>query len=67
MGKTQNPNFFLNQSRIGASSSLESSMKQFLRRFESNQNKTKQIKINDVFGRFISKAYSDAILSRIFH
>ena len=59
--------FFLNRSRISASSSLESSMKRFLRRFESNQNKTKQIKINDVFGCFISKAYSAAILSRIFH
>ena len=56
MEKTQNPNFFLNQSRIGASSSFESSMKQILGRFESNQNKSKQMKINDVFDRFTSKA-----------
>ena len=39
MEKTQNPKKNLNRSRIGADSSLESSMKQFLRRFESNQNK----------------------------
>ena len=36
--------------------SLESSMKRILRRFESNQNKSKQMKINDVFDRFTSKA-----------
>ena len=47
--KTQNPNFSWNRSRIGASSSLESSMKQIFRRFESNQNKSKQMKINDFF------------------
>ena len=56
MEKTQNPKKNFNQSRIGASSSLESLMKQFLRRFESNQNKSKQMKINDVFDRFTSKA-----------
>ena len=67
MEKTQNQKFFLNRSRFGASSSLESSMKQFLRRFESNQNKSKQMKINDVFDRFTSKAYSAAILNRTFH
>ena len=38
-GKTQNPKKILNRSRIGADSSLESSMKQFLWIFESNQNK----------------------------
>ena len=32
------------QSRIGAPSSLESPMKQFIRRFESNQNKSNQNK-----------------------
>ena len=62
MEKTQNPNFFWNRSRIGVPSSLESSMKQILRRFESNQNKSKQMKINDVFDRFISKANSADIL-----
>ena len=36
--------------------SLESSMKRILRRFESNQNKSKQMKINDVFDHFTSKA-----------
>ena len=66
MEKTQNPKKNLNRSRIGADSSLESSIKQFLRRFESNQNKSKQMKINDVFDRFTSKAYSAAILKRIF-
>ena len=55
------------QPRIGASSSLESSMKRFIRRFDSNQNKSKQMKINDVFDYFTSKAYSVAILSVNFH
>ena len=36
--------------------SLESSMKRILRRFESNQNKSKQMKINDVFDLFTSEA-----------
>ena len=36
--------------------SLESSIKRILRRFESNQNKSKQMKINDVFDHFTSKA-----------
>ena len=67
IGKNKKSNFFFNLSRIGAASSLESSMKQFLQRFESNQNKSKQMKINDVFDRFTSKAYSAAILSKIFH
>ena len=31
-------------------------MKRILRRFESNRNKSKQMKINDVFDRYISKA-----------
>ena len=53
--KSQNL-IFLPRSRIGASSSLESSMKRFLRRIESKQNKSKQIKINDVFDHFTSKA-----------
>ena len=35
-GKTQNPKFFWNRSSIGASRSLESSVKRILRRFESN-------------------------------
>ena len=47
--------------------SLESSMKRILQRFESNQNKSKQIKINDIFYRFTSKAYSAAILSMNYH
>ena len=64
MEKIQNQYFFLNRSRTGADSSLESSMKQFLQRFESNQNKSKQMKINDVFDRFTSKAYSAALISR---
>ena len=67
MEKTQNPKFFFNRSRIGAASSLKSSMKRFLGRFESNQNRSKQMKINDVFYRFTSKPYSAAILSKIFH
>ena len=54
MEKTQNQKKIGNRSRIGASSSLESSMKRILRRFESNQNKSKQMKINDVFDRFSS-------------
>ena len=36
--------------------SLESSMKRILRRFESNKNKSKQMKINAVFDRFTSTA-----------
>ena len=36
--------------------SLESSMKRILQRFESNQNKSKQMKINDIFDHFTSKA-----------
>ena len=56
--------FFLPQSKIGASSSLESSMKRFLREFELNQNKSKHIKINEVFDPFTSEAYTEAILSR---
>ena len=57
MEKTQNRFFFfLNWSRTGADSSLEISMKQFLQRYESNQNKSKQMKINDVFDCFTSKA-----------
>ena len=56
--------FDLSRSRIGASSSLESSMKRFLRRFDSNQNKSKQMKINDIFYYFTSKAYSAATLHR---
>ena len=59
--------FSLNRPRTGADSSLESSMKQFLRKFESNQNKSKQMKINDVFDLFTSKAYSAALLSKHFH
>ena len=51
-GKISESKFFLPWSRIGASSSLESSMKRFLRRFDSNQNKSKQMKINDVFLSF---------------
>ena len=66
MEKYQNPNFLLPRSRIRASSTLESSMKGFLRRFDSNQNKSKQMKINDVFNRFTSKAYSAAILNKNF-
>ena len=54
--KIPESNFFWPRSRIGHPSSLESSMKQFLGRFESNQNKSKQMKINDVFYRFTSKA-----------
>ena len=42
-GKTQNPKFFWNRSRIGAASSLESSMKRILWIFESNQNKWKSM------------------------
>ena len=38
-------------------------MKQFLQRFELNQNKSKQMIINDNFDRFTSKAYSADILS----
>ena len=53
--KTQNPNFFWNWSRIGAYSSLESSMKRILRRFDLNQSKSKQMKINNVFDPFTSK------------
>ena len=64
MEKTQNPKKILNRSRIGVPSSLESSMKRILRRFESNQNKSKQMKINDVFHRFTSKAYSAAKLCK---
>ena len=56
MEKSQNKKKFGPQPIIGASSSLESSMKRILRRFESNQNKSKQMKINDVFDRFTSKA-----------
>ena len=41
--KSQNSNFFLLRSRIGASSSIEGSMKQFLRRFDLNQNKWKSM------------------------
>ena len=67
MEKTQNSNFLLNRSRIGVDSSLESSMKQFLRRLESNQNQSKQMKINEVFDRFTSKTYSAAILSKKVH
>ena len=52
---------FLPRSRIGASSTLESSMKRFLRKFDLNQNKAKQSEINDVFYCFTSKAYSPAI------
>ena len=33
-------------------------MKQILLRFESNQNKSKQMKVIDVFDRFTSKAFS---------
>ena len=44
MEKTQNPDFFLKRLGTGAESSLESSMKQFLRRFESNQIKTNKNK-----------------------
>ena len=55
-GKNTKSKFFWNRSRIGASSSIEISMKQFLWRFESNQNKSKQMKINDVFDLFTSKA-----------
>ena len=44
--------------------SLESSMKRILGRFEWNQNKSKQMKIND---RFTSKAYSATILNRTFN
>ena len=40
---------FLPRSRISAPSSHESSMKPFLRRFELNQNKSKHMKINDIF------------------
>ena len=54
--KYQNPIFFCPLSSSGRPSSLESFMKQFLGRFESNQNKSKQMKINDVFDRFTSKA-----------
>ena len=53
--KFQNPNFVLPRSRIGHPSSFESSMKHFLGRFELNQNKSKQMKINDVFDCFTSK------------
>ena len=59
--------FFLNWSRICVDSSLESSVKQFLRKFESNLNKSKQMKINDVFDHFTSKTYSAAILRIHFH
>ena len=53
--KYQNPIFFYPCQGGGRPSSLESSMKQFLRRFELNQNKSKQMKINVVFDRFASK------------
>ena len=36
-------------------------------RFESNQNKSKQMKINDVSDYFTSKVYSAAILIKNFH
>ena len=62
--KKQNQKIFKNRSRTSADSSLESSIKQFLRRFESNQNKSKQMKINDVFDCFTFKAYSAAIISK---
>ena len=45
MEKTQNPKFFWNQSRIGAASSLVSSMKHFFWRFESYQNKWKSMTV----------------------
>ena len=67
MEKTQNPKIFWNRFRIGAASSLESSMKQILWRFESNKKKSKQMKINDVFDRFTFKASSAAILMINFH
>ena len=66
MAKSPNLFFFLPRSEIGDPSSLKSSMKRFLRRFESNQNKSKQMKINDIFYCFTSKAYSAAISSKIF-
>ena len=59
--------FFWPRSRSGAPSSLESSMKRFLGRFELNQNKSKQMKNNDVFHCFTSKAYFAAILIRMFY
>ena len=63
---SQNPKCFWPRSRIGAFSSLEISMKRFLGRFGLNQNKSEQMKINDNFFRFISKAYSTstAILNK---
>ena len=57
----------MQQIAYAVDSSLESSMKQFLWTFESNQNKSKQMKINDVFDCFTSKAYFTAILSKKFH
>ena len=65
--KSHNLKFFWPRSKIGAPISLASPMKQFLQRFESNQNKSKQMKINDVFYRFTSKPYSAAILGKNFH
>ena len=68
MEKSQNPYSFLPRSQIGASSSLESSMKRFFWRFYSNENKSKQMKINDIFYYFTSKAYSAAMMLSInFH
>ena len=55
MEKTQNPKFFEISPELVPPFSLESSMKRILRRFESNQNKSKQMKINDVFDCFTSK------------
>ena len=56
MEKTQNPKIFEIGPEFVPPFSLESSMKRILRRFESNQNKSKQMKINGVFDRFTSKA-----------
>ena len=47
--KSQNLKIFWARSRIGAPSSLESLMKQFLQTFESNQNKWKSMTFLIVF------------------
>ena len=47
--KSQNLKFFWPRSRIGAPSSLESSMKRFLRRFELNQNRSKSMRVFFIF------------------
>ena len=56
MEKTHNPKNFEIGPEFVPPFSLESSMKRILRRFESNQMKSKQMKINDIFDCFTSKA-----------